>query len=245
MSKRREYVWPLVSTIVISKNGDPKELIEKHFSKKKKLKEQLKQVSFSEIIDYLGNEQEVLKLEIEMQGKLLAINKIEVKEAEAHLKLAQQQFAESKRSLKEIEQQKADLEDQKKENQYKFRKFQCLEKEFASVVLVHRTATTKQIISQVNGHIVSTRRDAGNLEERGVVIDEIFNPKKGEHLITYIPEGISERYETLEWKSIIDFCEMVANYKMSAEKGKENNIIILYSNFDIAEILKANGLTVY
>ena len=70
--------------------------------------------------------------------------------------------------------------------------------------------------------------------------DEIFDPKKAENFIQILPRGFEERYDEKKRESILDFCNLVINVKLLAEEDQK--VVVLFSNKDIAEILRLNGI---
>ena len=217
----------------------------KAFANKKQVKEELKVTNFSKILGALGRTIERLNTELEMQEKLIRIGEAEVKDSETKLKEAERKLRSCQNALQELCIEDEQIKKEKQTVCEKLDYFKKLEIQFSRIVLLHISATTKQIVANLNGTIVTTKKDAAMLKNKGIVIDETFRLSNAEHLITIVPEGIKDKYDPLKWKSIIEFCEMVANFKMRAEPEEEEKIVILYSNWDIAEILKANGLEVH
>lgn len=223
--------------------------LKKKFDYKQKVKRTMLERDSKEFLDALNGNVEQCDIELEMQQKLLKIEeaKVEdqkkiVKEIEKQLQEARQKLQEDEQSLRAYRKEEELAEAKRCAAGSQLAEFKRMQIEFSRTILLHRVAKQRQVLAHTNGKIVSTNRDKKPLEEVGIMIDETFSPSKAEHLIEYIPTNMKEKYEPSDWRSIIDYCEMVANFKMAAKSGEENSIILLYLNPDIAEILKANGL---
>lgn len=223
--------------------------LKKKFDYKQKVKRTMLDRDSQEFLDTLNGNIEKCTTELEMQKKLLKIEETKVENQEHKVRDIEKKLQEARQELKEAQQsaktclkEKVYAEVKRCEAGYKLAEFKRMQVEFGRTILLHWSATRKQVLAHANGKIVSTNRNKKILEEAGIIVDEIFKPAESEHLITMIPAGMEDKYQPLEWQSIIDYCEMAANFKMAAELGEEENIVLLYSNPDIIEILKANGL---
>ncbi len=114
--------------------------------------------------------------------------------------------------------------------------------EMLLTLIVHPSANFERVAISQMAKIIVTEYDADIFQ--ALIPDKIVKECEMENLIISIPFGIKEKYEHNQktLKSIIAFCNLVANVRM--EEENQENIKVIYSNKDIAEILRFNGLEV-
>lgn len=138
----------------------------------------------------------------------------------------------------------ANLEDQikKREKDLKGEK-DCLE-QMEEIVLVHSTASLKQIKKHQLGIIFITKSEEDLLGE--LLPDEVVEFDLDSNFVEHLPRDFEKKYDEKTRKGIIEYCNLVINAKLAGDEigGEEfsSKIIPLYSNVDIAEILRINGL---
>lgn len=161
--------------------------------------------------------------------------------AENEVKKAKEKLEKAKKVLHAAEQfhlqLERKLEDAKKE--CAFRK-DVLE-QMKVTALVHSTASLKQIHEYHLADIVVTKSEEHLLEY--LEPDEVFIAKNAEHFVEHLPRGFEEKYDKSTRQAIIDYCELVINFKMAEDTEHTGiKIVSLFGNKDIAEILRLNGL---
>lgn len=236
---------PIIATSSVEQAAEVIKEFEKAFAVKQEMSQEFEVKNSSKLIKDLGTGIWRIKKEQELQTHLIKIGEAEVKDAEKRLRAAQRKLRSCKKSLQELQNEDEQLIQKFHQLKEKLNNVQKLQRQFSSTVLIHSSANTLQVVTNIYGKIVTTKRDSALLKEAGLVIDETFSSAQRENLITYIPEGIKDKYDPLPWKSVIDFCEMAAYYKISAKPAEEEKVVLLYSNWDIAKILKANGLSAH
>lgn len=107
------------------------------------------------------------------------------------------------------------------------------------IALVHPTASLKKLHEVQVAKFIVTKNDFEFL--KSIYPDEVFDPDKAERFVEILPNDLKRKYTENQVQSIIDYCEMAINFKMLAEPEQE--ILLLFSNEDIAKILKSNGLS--
>lgn len=116
---------------------------------------------------------------------------------------------------------------------------ECFE-ELTSTLLIHPSANFERVAISQMSKIIVTEYDADIF--RGLIPDKVVKECEMENLIISVPFGLEKKYEPKTLKSIITFCNLVANVKM--KEADQSKIKVIYSNPDIAEILRFNGLEV-
>lgn len=191
-----------------------------------------------EIIKELGEDCEDLNKDIKKHNAFLEVKQEECDEAEKALKKARKEFEVAKERLAAAKQYHEQLESklEKTSKILLIRKEQL--EEMQKVTLVHATASLRQLYENQFSRLVITNYDENVLE--GVIPDVVIEAEKMEQLITQTPIDFDERYCEDAKKSIMAYCNLVANAQMLKEDGIPINL--LFSNKDIAEILRLNGL---
>lgn len=113
------------------------------------------------------------------------------------------------------------------------------------IVLVHKSATLSQIAIHKYESIFVTEPDSTDFFELNkkmdnlICVNGIFEEKDVEGFVTKLPYYFYTKYNRDEQKSLLIFCEMVIYFKMAEDRNEVN---IVFSNKDILEILRMNGL---
>lgn len=108
--------------------------------------------------------------------------------------------------------------------------------EIQTIVLVHSSASWKQMNQYQFGKIYIVKAERKLLS--CLLPDEIFFNDKEENFITKFPWDFEEKYQGKEKEAIIEYCNMVITIKLITDE----NVVALFGNKDIAEILRLNGL---
>ena len=138
---------------------------------------------------------------------------------------------------KEAEKKKAEAEKAEadvKAKEEAFAKETELAKEMKTIVVVHSSATFEQLKGHMHSVIFIAGSDKGVLDI--LKPQSIFEKPKTYKWLKNIPEG--ERKT-----GIYDYCEMVLDTMEIKKSNKGLNVIALYNDEVIAEVLKANGLS--
>lgn len=187
----------------------------------------------------------------ERRGEAVAA-KVELEEHTKFLQQVQEKYEEAEEELKaarrKLDKKKANFLDAKRFNENLRKKYEDADKNLEAeekslekmqvIALVHSSATLKQVHKYQLSKIIVTKDDEKLLEE--IIPDRIFNPEKADNFIYKLPIGFKERYNEEEMTEIISFCNMVINIKLAMDEGQK--VVPLFSNKDIAEILRLNGL---
>ena len=105
-------------------------------------------------------------------------------------------------------------------------------------VLIHPSASLKQVHRYRMSGIVVNDCDADFFEKS--LLDKVCDTSKLVNLISVLPESLQGKHDR-ETDSIIKYCELVAN--TLAYVSEQNTAIkLLFNNFDIAKILRMNGI---
>ncbi len=145
---------------------------------------------------------------------------------------------------KEADQKNAEAEKAKadvKAKEEAFEKEKTLAKEMKTIVAVHSSATFEQL----KGHMHSIISIAGSDKD---VLDilkpqSVFEKPKAYKWLKNIPESLNNIPEGERKTGIFDYCEMVLDTMDIKKSNKYLNVIALYNDEVIAEVLKANGLS--
>lgn len=105
-------------------------------------------------------------------------------------------------------------------------------------VLIHPSASLKQVHRYRMSEIVVNDCDADCFERS--LLDKICDTSKLVNLISVLPESLKGKQDR-ETDSIIKYCELVAN-TLAYVSEQNTSIKILFNNFDIAKILRMNGI---
>lgn len=113
--------------------------------------------------------------------------------------------------------------------------------EIKTIVLVHPTANIGELAHYSFSMIYVTKQDRSVFKD--LKPDDIFEYSEENKLI-FLPQYYSyllgEKYDDDAKRSILDYCEMVAHVKKNEDKNV--NVVTLFHNEDIANILKVNGI---
>lgn len=190
----------------------------------------------TECIKELETKNKSLETDIELQKEFIAKKQQECDEklkafqnAQIQLKKAEEKLLAAHSALKQFEE-----DNQKITNLLK--KEQWLKKQLEKRILIHPSATLQQIKDHQDGVFIATSIDAKLLSTIGCV-DCIFKSSKEESMIEILPPSItnSERDEE-EINSLISYADMVIHYYLESK-----DFVALFSNEEIAAILRANG----
>lgn len=105
-------------------------------------------------------------------------------------------------------------------------------------VLIHPSASLKQVHRYRMSEIVVNDCDADCFERS--LLDKICDTSKLVNLISVLPESLKGKQDR-ETDSIIKYCELVAN-TLAYVSEQNTSIKLLFNNFDIAKILRMNGI---
>lgn len=184
--------------------------------------------------DFLGKkETEFSEAEKELEEKL------------ENLKKAQQEVAEAREKVKRVkdtveaaQSYHEELEETFRDRQKRVSKRRSLISNFKKIFLIHKSATIKQVSENQYGYIVVTSTDAEYMEL--IKPDRIVDSEMAIEFVDQLPRDFEKKYYEKERASIIEFCEMVISFTLNAEEGEQ--IVPVYANKDIDEILRMNGL---
>lgn len=185
---------------------------------------------------------EELKKEAE-QRKVITIKSQEVSLAENDVKKAKEALATAESNLDKVAKsfckQKKILErigEDIEESKDRIAMInEMLEKSY-DIVLVHKTASLKQLMENQWGVFYVTKQDEEFFKRMQILPDKVVSEVKA-NFVSKFPYGFCDKNSEYK-KSIIEFCEMVINFAM-----EYSSIKVLYSNEDIAKILQMNGYT--
>ena len=178
------------------------------------------------------------RVELEEHNAFLENKQQECKEVEEKFMQAKRDLEKQKMALAAAKKFNQELEYRLKEKQKKCKEAKQDLNIMQEIVLVHASASYKQIYKNQLGKMIITQTDKKMLNQ--LLPDEIFDPKKAENFIQILPRGFEERYDEKKRESILDFCNLVINVKLLAEEDQK--VVVLFSNKDIPEILRLNGI---
>ncbi len=157
----------------------------------------------------------------------------EAKKAQKKLDEALQALRKQQRKLEKVQR----IRSEKMEN---IDKVNDIYEKSQDVILIHKSASLKQLMEKQAGVFYITKTDAEFLGDINLMPDHIFVNEETE-FVTSLPYGFFDNHSSEYCKSVIDFAEMVINISMSMESDVK--IEPVYANKDIDNILKLNGYT--
>lgn len=178
-------------------------------------------------------EEELLEAQRQLDEK-----KKELERAKYELFNAQTKVNKARTVLKAAQSYHSELEENLVERKKILQKRQSHISQMNSIVLVHKSASIKQMDENQYAYIVVTASDACELEF--IKPDQIFESEFAESFVESLPKDFYTKYSEKEQKSIIEFSEMVINFQLNADEKQK--IIPLYANKDISDILYMNGI---
>lgn len=189
-------------------------------------------------IEYMGLIRKSLD---EQEEKMAEMRKI-VSKSYNRLIDAQNKFEAAKKKLeraqKVYEDAKSDLEQADQKRQKVSDEYVAQEKKFEDgkiFVLLHPSATLKQLQSNKTGAFVVTKRDKRLLEKAGCV-DMVFDNDKEENFIENIPHHMLNELSVAELKGYVAYANMVINFYL-----QEKDFVAVFASKEISELLASNG----
>ena len=162
------------------------------------------------------------------------------------IEFARKKQAEIRKVIGDLQKLYRDIENENKEIEKDIKKlntdiekYSSFTEEVNTILLIHPTANLTEAAKYPMAKMFVTRQDKKILS--ALKPDVVFDVSKETALITDLPWDFKGKYEISAEKSILAYCEMVANVKMS-EDTSDANIIVLFNNEDIDEILRLNGV---
>lgn len=111
------------------------------------------------------------------------------------------------------------------------------------LVIVHSTASIKQIQKHLLAHMLVTSTEEHMF--KSLMPDVVYDGNSEENFVEHLPIGFEKKYDEETKKAIIEYCNLVINTKLAADsldaEYSNSKIIPLFGNQDIAEILRLNG----
>ena len=140
---------------------------------------------------------------------------------------------------KAVEAKKAEADVKAKEDA--FVKEDTLAKEMKTIVGVHSSATFEQL----KGHMHSVISITGSDKDVFDILkpENVFGKPKAYKWLKNIPESLKKIPDGEKKTGLFDYCEMVLDTMDVKKSNKDMNVIALYNDEVIAEVLKANGLS--
>jgi hypothetical protein len=181
------------------------------------------------------------ELDVKEHTRFLERKRNECLAAENEVAKAREQLEKAKKALYAAEKFHAQLERKlemaKEDCQYR----KNVLEQMLVIALVHSTASLKQIREYRLADIIITNSEEQLLEY--IDPDEVFDAENAEHFVERLPRGFEEKYDKATRQAMIDYCELVINFKMAEDTANTGlKIVCLFSSQDIAEILRLNGL---
>ncbi len=177
------------------------------------------------------------EVELEEHAKVLEKKQGEYNLAEQELEKAKERMEKAKSILKNEEELHTSLERELEKNRKDLEKAKKSLAAMQVIAVVHSTASLKQVNKYQLALMIVLRDEAKLLES--IKPDEVFEPEAVENFIQVLPRGF-EKHDEKTRKNLIDFCNLVINIKMVAPEDQK--VVALFSNQEIAEILRLNGL---
>lgn len=115
---------------------------------------------------------------------------------------------------------------------------QKIREDMKQQVLIHPSTSLKQVHRYRMSEIVVNDCDADFFEQS--LLDKVCDTSKLVNLISVLPESLQGKHDR-ETDSIIKYCELVAN-TLAYVSEQNTSIKLLFNNFDIAKILRMNGI---
>lgn len=115
---------------------------------------------------------------------------------------------------------------------------QRIKDDMKKIVLVHSSASLKQVYLYRMSEIVVNDCDADYFER--ALLDKICDTSKLTNLIKVLPENLKDNYSD-DTESVVKYCELVANMLTSIDEPNMS-IVLLFNSFEISKILKMNGI---
>lgn len=184
------------------------------------------------------SEKEALQEDLNKHEFFVDVKEEEHKKAIKELEEARKKVDKAKKILEEAKKYHKELEKKLTDMSEKERNLQKMLKQGELLTLVHRSASNTGIAEYQMSIIIINKCDQVELEL--LMPDVVVKANELEHLIDILPYDFKEKYNTGEQNSIIKYCELVANVKMAVDDDRK--VKLLYSNSDIAQILKLNGI---
>ncbi len=191
-----------------------------------------KEMAERELLDALQSE-ETQTINVKKAEDVYRVASEEVKNAQKKLSEALQALRKQQKKLEKIQRNKSE----KSEDVDIITKI-CEKSQ--NVILIHKTASLKQLSEKQAGIIYITKTDAEFFGDIDLMPDHVFVNEETE-FVTSLPYGFFDNHSSEYCKSVIDFAEMVINISMSMESDVK--IEPVYANKDIDNILKLNGYT--
>jgi Tat protein secretion system quality control protein TatD with DNase activity len=174
------------------------------------------------------------RTEIEETQKALDLAKAEYEKAAQKMNAIQEELDKKRAELEEAESDRKAKEDA-------FVKEETLAKEMKTIVVVHSSATFEQLKGHMHSVISITGSDKDVLDI--LKPQNVFGKPKAYKWLKNIPESLKKIPDGEKKTGLFDYCEMVLDTMDIKKSNKDLNVIALYNDEVIAEVLKANGLS--
>lgn len=183
---------------------------------------------------------EEVQKDINIHDEFLKQKRSEYENATDELERAKRKVEQAHKNLTAAESVHGKFLLRKEKKEKELKEMKKSYKELTLTLLIHSSANFERVAISQMSKIIVTEYDADILQ--GLVPDKVVKECEMENLIISIPFGLERKYDSETLKGIIAFCNLVANVKMKEED--QSKIKVIYSNQDIAEILRFNGLEV-
>lgn len=188
-------------------------------------------------IEYMG----LIQKSLDEQDEKIAELKNILSKSYNRMVDAQNKFDAAQKKLEKARQiyedAKSDFEQADKKRQRVSDEYQAEEKKLEDskiFVLIHPSATLKQLQSNKTGVFVVTKRDKRKLEKVGCV-DMFFDNDKEENFIEHIPHYMLNE-PAAELKGYVAYANMVINFYL-----QEKDFVAVFASKEISELLASNG----
>ncbi len=155
-----------------------------------------------------------------------AQNKFEA--AQKKLERAQQIYEDAKSDFEQADQKRQKVSDEYEAEEKKLNDSKIF-------VLIHPSATLKQLQFNRGGIFVATEFDKCKLEKAGCV-DMVFDNDKEENFIENIPHYMLNELSAAELNKYIAYANMVINFYL-----QEKDFVAIFASKEISELLASNG----
>lgn len=200
-------------------------------------------VAQKHILEEAEDERAEAQSKLEEHNKFLAKKRDEKQKAIEELVNARKKLEKANQTLRAAEKVNEQFSQQLKKAEENCQHQNNSLEQMLEIALVHSTASIKQISQHQLAEILVTKSEESSLEF--LLPDGACDFDSDVNFVEYLPRGFKERYDEETRKRIIDYCNLVINFKLATDSVDEKHtvlkIIPLYGNTDIAEILRING----
>lgn len=188
--------------------------------------------------EYMG----LIQRSLNEQDENMAELRETVKRSYNRLVDAQNKFEKAKKKLERAQQvysaAEQDLEQASQKRQKVSEAYESEERKLEDskiFLLIHPSATFKQLKSNKAGIFVSTDRDKRLLENAGCV-DVVFDSSKEENFVENIPYYMLNNLPKAELKNYVAYANMVINFYL-----QEKDFVAIFASKEISDLLASNG----